>query len=719
MIRARMLVAGLLACAAATLPSPAPVAAQAGIPGPSFEEVISLRNAGDAAISPDGGSVAFEVRSTDWEANRFDTEIWLARDGEEPFQLTRTAGGGSSGARWSPDGRWVAFLADRGDKQQIFMIRAAGGEATALTNHEPGIGSFAWAPDGRRIAFTAEEPKPAHSKALEKRFGSFEIDDAGYRMSHLWLVDAAPAASAAAEEAPCPLPPPEAAPVDSAGRILPNSDSTAPPPSGTCKPLPEPVRLTAGDSMTVNDFAWSPDGREIAFSHRRDPLINSSATSDISVMEIGAGAIRPLVRGPGYDGGVVWSPDGKSIVFQSAGGDTISNFYRNGQLLRIAAGGGEAMRLAAGFDEEIGGLEWTPAGLFGIAWQGAAARRLVRIDPASGAVQIVPGGPEIISGATFSADGRSAAFTGQTPATLAEIYRSPVNRLRPVALTRMTEQIRGWPVGTAELVQWQSTDGATIEGVLHKPADFDPARKYPLFVVIHGGPTGIDYPAPVPGYVYPVVEWLAKGALVLRPNYRGSAGYGEAFRSLNVRNLGVGDAWDVLSGVDHLVAQGIVDTTRMGAMGWSQGGYISAFLTTTSNRFRAISVGAGISNWMTYYVNTDIHPFTRQYLEATPWQDPEIYAKTSPITYIAQAATPTLIQHGEFDRRVPIANAYELLQGLRDHSVPAKLIVYNGFGHGITKPKERLAAMWHNWQWFGEHLWGEMIEMPVQPQPND
>jgi dipeptidyl aminopeptidase/acylaminoacyl peptidase len=197
------------------------------------------------------------------------------------------------------------------------------------------------------------------------------------------------------------------------------------------------------------------------------------------------------------------------------------------------------------------------------------------------------------------------------------------------------------------------------------------------------------------------------------PNYRGSAGYCEAFRSLNVRNLGVGDAWDVLSGVDHLIDQGFVDPERMGSMGWSQGGYISAFLTTTSDRFRGISVGAGISNWMTYYVNTDIHPFTRHYLQGTPWSDPEVYAKTSPMTHINQAVTPTLIQHGEFDRRVPTPNAYELDQGLQDVGAPVELIIYKGFGHGISKPKERLAAVWHNWRFFAEWVWEEKVEIPA------
>jgi dipeptidyl aminopeptidase/acylaminoacyl peptidase len=148
-------------------------------------------------------------------------------------------------------------------------------------------------------------------------------------------------------------------------------------------------------------------------------------------------------------------------------------------------------------------------------------------------------------------------------------------------------------------------------------------------------------------------------------------------------------------------------------MGWSQGGYISAFLTTTSRRFKAISVGAGISDWMTYYVSTDIHPFTRQYLQATPWSDPEIYAKTSPITYVKQARTPTLIQHGELDRRVPISNAYELFQALQDVGVPSRLIVYKGFGHGISKPKEQLAATWHNWEWFSQYVWNEAAPMPL------
>jgi dipeptidyl aminopeptidase/acylaminoacyl peptidase len=233
--------------------------------------------------------------------------------------------------------------------------------------------------------------------------------------------------------------------------------------------------------------------------------------------------------------------------------------------------------------------------------------------------------------------------------------------------------------------------------------------------VIHGGPTGIDRPTVIDTRPYPTDLWVARGALILKVNYRGSAGYGEKFRELNVRNLGVGDAWDVLSGVDHLVKLGLVDPKKVGCMGWSQGGYISAFLTTSSKAFAAISVGAGISNWSTYYYNTDITPFTIQYLGADPAIDPQIYAKTSPMTYIKQASTPTLIQHGELDRRVPIPNAYELRQGLEDRGVKVEMVVYKGFGHGVTKPKASRAVMQHNLAWFNHYIFGDPL--PEFPAP--
>jgi len=322
--------------------------------------------------------------------------------------------------------------------------------------------------------------------------------------------------------------------------------------------------------------------------------------------------------------------------------------------------------------------------------------------------KLTPADETIDANFSVDRDAGMVAFVGADPATFPEIYAAPTATMRAQRLTDMNAQVAGWHHGTLEVVSWKSRDGATIEGVLHKPADFQPGRRYPLLVVIHGGPTGTSRPVPYSSSIYPIDIWVPRGVLVLEPNYRGSAGYGQAFRSLNVRNLGIGDAWDVISGVDDLIARGLVDKDRVGAMGWSEGGYISAFLTThDSDRFKAISVGAGISDWTTYYVNTDIHPFTRQYLKATPWDDPEIYAKTSPITYIKQAKTPTLIQHGATDQRVPLPDAFELYQGLQDEHVPSKLIVYKGFegiGHGPSKPKSFRATMEHNLEWFGQYM---------------
>ncbi|MCK4786048.1 MAG: S9 family peptidase, partial [Desulfobacteraceae bacterium] len=684
--------------------------AQNHIPAPSFEQIISLRNVNNPKISPDGKSILFEVRTTNWKKNSYDTEIWLARDGEEPFQLTRTVDGASNAPQWSPDGQWIAFLADRGDKSQIHLIRSNGGEAQKITREKEGIKNFRWSPDGKRIAFTETDIDSSDEKEREKRYGKFNIEDKEYHNTHLWIVEVKPDMWPSPVEVPCY----ESGVVSDS---LENKDESNKS-ENDCISLPKSVQLTEGDMYTVQNFEWSPDGAKIAFEHRSDPLINSYVTADISILTVETKEIQPLVSNPGYDGKPKWSPDSNWIIYYTSAGDTISDYYKNGQLHKIPAKGGKPTQLAGDLDEWASNIVWTPKGIFLLAWQ-HTKRYIFKVDPETGETKLFAKMPENIWSIDFSKDGNIIALSGRTATSLNEIYKTMLSSYKPIALTKMSQQIETWELGTSEIISWESKDGTLIEGVLHKPKSFNPKRKYPLLVVIHGGPASISTPSPIAGYVYPITQWLAKGAIVLRPNYRGSAGYGEAFRSLNVRNLGVGDAWDVITGVSHVIKQGFVDSTRLGAMGWSQGGYISAFLTTTSNRFKAISVGAGISNWMTYYVNTDIHPFTRQYLKATPWDDPEIYARTSPMTTIVQAQTPTLIQHGEFDKRVPIPNSYELYQGLQDVGVETKLIVYKGFGHGINKPKERLAATWHNWQWFAKHIWDEEVKLPSKKEQSE
>ncbi|MCU0448853.1 MAG: S9 family peptidase [Bernardetiaceae bacterium] len=665
-----------------------PLAAQKVVP--TFEQVISLRGPGTPVLSPDGQLVAYPVTTTDWKDNTFDTEIWLARPGQPPFPCTNTPKGNSSSPRFSPDGRWLAFLADRGGKTQIFALRTDGGEALPQTAETEGINSFEWLPDGSGFIFAQNEKESKPEKTVKERYGAWAEEDTEFRLTHLWRIDFKP-------DLPNPAELPCYAETDSAKQK-------------ECLQLPKAQRLTQGN-FTVSGFAVAPVGGKVAVVHQPNPLINSFFRSDISVLDLATQKLTPLVTNRANDSNPVWAPDGQALVYSTSLDDTLSNYYRNNQIYRVGLGGGPATRLAADFDEQISLVAWRPGGLYFVANQKTNSH-LFRIDPASGRWQRVSAPAQMVSGASFSRDGGTVALLARTATTLPEVMKTALSAWQPQTVTQFNDQIANWQVAQSELISWKSQDGATIEGVLHKPANYDPQKKYPLLVIIHGGPTGIDSPTPVTGYVYPLVQWLAKGALVLRPNYRGSAGYGEAFRALNVGNLGIGDAWDVLSGVDHLDKLGLVDTTRLGCMGWSQGGYISAFLATNSRRFKAISVGAGISNWVTYYANTDIHPFTRQYLKNTPWADPEIYARTSPMTNIRQAATPTLIQHGELDRRVPLPNAYELYQGLQDEGVPTKLFIYKGFGHGITKPKERLAATWHNWAWFNQYLWGETVALP-------
>ncbi len=358
--------------------------------------------------------------------------------------------------------------------------------------------------------------------------------------------------------------------------------------------------------------------------------------------------------------------------------------------------------LTEAFDEDANLIDWGPDGIYFGALQKTSAH-VFRVDPSTREVRRISGPAEFhVAEASFTKDHRTLAAVGAAPNHFAEVLVSSVGDFAPKMLTDAGAQWSRFHLTTKEVVEWKSSDGAAIQGILIKPADYDAARKYPLLVVIHGGPTGVDTPLASADRYYPIERFAAKGALLLKVNYRGSAGYGAKFRALNVRNLGLGDYADVFSGVDYLIAKGMVDKDRVAAMGWSEGGYISAFITTYSDRFKAVSVGAGISDWMTYYVNTDIHPFTRQYLKATPWEDPEIYRKTSPITYVNNAKTPTLIQQGDQDKRVPPPDSYELYQALKDRGVPVKLIFYKGFGHPINKPKQQRAVMEHNYEWFSK-----------------
>jgi len=643
---------------------------------PTVDDLLNVKSVGSPQVSPDGKWVAYTVTAADWKQDAFVTHVWLAHVASgRSFQLTRGEKS-CGGPKWSPDSARIAFTSSRvGDKNQLFAIQPDGGEAVQLTNAENGVGGFEWSPDGKQVAYTTSDLKEKDVKARKDYLGDFEVVRREYGHQHLWTLDVADALKA--------------------------------PAAGT--------ERTRGRQYTVGSFSWSPDGRRIAFSATINPDLINGGTADIYVLELQGNEVKKVVDQPGPDNNPQWSPDGRSLVFSSAMGNRIY-FHANSRLAVVAAAGGKPRSITDAFDEQPGLVSWKADGVYFGGSQKTAAH-LFRVDPATGAIARVSQPDTLmLAGGTLTADGKTFAFIAYSPTTLGEVYVSAVQPFAPRRLTSMTDQVKDYTLGRREVISWKSQDATLIEGVLTKPANFEAGRRYPLLCVIHGGPTGIDRPSMIDTRIYPTDLWAARGALILKVNYRGSAGYGEKFRQLNVRNLGVGDAWDVLSGVDHLVKLGWVDPKKVGCMGWSQGGYISAFLTTSSQAFAAISVGAGISNWATYYYNTDITPFTIQYLGADPAADPAIYAKTSPMTYIKQAVTPTLIQHGELDRRVPIPNAYELRQGLEDRGVKVELVVYKGFGHGVTKPKASRAVMQHNLAWFNHYIFGDPLPDFSQPE---
>jgi dipeptidyl aminopeptidase/acylaminoacyl peptidase len=646
---------------------------------PSIDDLLTIKSVGSVAISPDGKWVAYTVRQTDFTADLFINHIWIAdATSGRTYQLTR--GEKSAGnMTWSPDSQWIAFTSNRaGDKEQVFAIPPDGGEAVQLTKVETGVNEFDWSPDGRSIAFTASPSKKEVTKNRKEHLGDFEVVRKEYEYKHLWTIDVAEALKS--------------------------------PQTGK--------QRTKGQEYSVGSFSWSPIDSKIAFDASINPDLIQRGSADIYALNLSDDTVIKIVAQPGPDTNPHWSPDGKQVAFQSALGK-LDFFHSNARIAVVAATGGDPRSVTDGFDESPSLTDWKPDGIYFSGLQKTASH-LFGVDPDTLKITRVTGSDRLMAGAfSLTHDGRKMAYAAASPTSLGEVFVSEVSNFAPRKLTDMTEQTKPFTLGKPEVISWTSQDGTMIEGVLTKPADFDPTKKCPLLCIIHGGPTGVDRPTMMVNGYYPADIWTARGALVLRVNYRGSAGYGEKFRQLNVGNLGVGDAWDVLSGVDHLIKLGYVNPSKVGCMGWSQGGYISAFLTASSDRFAAISVGAGISDWATYYYNTDITPFTIQYLGKDPIADPAIYQKTSPISYIQKAKTPTLIQHGENDRRVPIANAYELRQALEDRRVKVEMVVYKGFGHGITKPRSVRAVAGHNLAWFNHFIWADKLPdfaNPVVPE---
>lgn len=644
-----------------------------GRPGPTALEWMTLKQAEWPAISPDGGTVVYRIHAPDWERKDDDAHLFTVSTTTGERRQITSGQVQAWAAAWSPDGRMLGYLGNQGKGTQVYLVPARGGTPLQLTSAPNGIDSFRWSPDGTRIGFVAGEPVPRPDSANVSQSKDFRVlGREGYYSASLWVV---PVPGAAALEAPA-------------------SD-----------------RVTTATAFAVDDaFSWSPDGTRIAFSASDYTSNESFWTHDIYVVGLADKAVRKVVpdRGPQFF--PLWSPDGREIGFKTFIKTPREDYhiYSIGYVAVIPAEGGTTRVLTADFDENLTPIAWGPDGIYFEARQRTYSH-LFRVNPVTRAIQrVTEPATALKTTFSFSRDFRQVAFLGQDSARYQEVYTAPIDgTARPRRLTQMGDQLRGWPVGTRELVNWTSTDGMPIEGVLVKPADFDPARKYPLLVVLHTGPLNADQLTMSRDFPYPADLYAMRGILVLRPNYRGSIGYGARFRSALVRNQGLPQYQDMITGVDHLIAQGFVDSTRVGAAGWSAGAYIVGFGSVWENRLRAVSMLEGVSDWRLFYTLGAGGGVRPDYAQASPWDDPDYYRVTSPLSYVKRARTPTLIQHGDADGTAPIASMHELHRALKDQGVPVRMVVFPGMRHVPNTLGQVRAIIEQNLDWFEQWLLGK------------
>ena len=632
------------------------------------EQCLKIKNITAVVPSPDASKVLYTVREavmTD-DRSEYINQVWLCNaDGTNSIQLTR-GDKNSSNPKWSPDGKWIAFTSSRESKNNLYILPVGGGESEKLTDVKSSVSNYDWSHDGTMIAFTmidAADSKDEKNKKAKDDAYYLDEEVKQNRLFVLWLNQK-----------------------DTAGNYV-------------------QKKLTK-EYYNVISFDWSADGKAIAYSHGKSPEANDNVYSDISLIDVESGNIKPIAITAAGETTPLFSPDGKYIAYYSTGDPVDWSGPRHAKIYSVADG--KNWRLKATPDENGGLLGWTPDGK-NILWT-EANRTLnsvyqLSVDGKS-ITEWNKGSNDFIGAVTMNTTGTHLAFTLQNPSQLPEAYISSLTSFSPVKITSINAAHAGKALPKTELVKWKGADGKEIEGLLTYPINYRPGQKVPFILNVHGGPAGVFTQTCVAGNqgTYPIAAFSEAGYAVLRPNPRGSTGYGAEFRMANREDWGGKDFQDLMAGVDYVIKIGVADENKMGVMGWSYGGFMSSWIVGHTDRFKVASIGAPVVDLAHQNLTDDIEGFLPSYFKSNPWDDWSKYDAHSPLRFIQNVKTPVMLQHGEADLRVPFSNSVMFYNALRRRNVPVRLLALPRQPHGPQEPRMVLKTMQTNIEWFEKYI---------------
>jgi dipeptidyl aminopeptidase/acylaminoacyl peptidase len=627
----------------------------------TFVDAIEQPVVGDPQLSPDGRQILFTIDRADWKQNRRVSHIYrINADGSGQMQLTFGERGENS-PRWSPDGKLIAFITRRDPDatNQIYLLSVDGGEARRLTSHPTAPGSLTWAPDGRTIYFVATDDKTAEEKERDRnRDDVYSFEENNFKQRHLWKTDL--------------------------------DGKTA--------------RVTEG-AFNVSGYELSADGTRIAMQRSTSPLLEFVDRTEVWVMDASGANARQLTHNTVPDSGAALSPDGSTVLYTS-GSNEKGEIYYNDKIFLVPAAGGAARVLLPDATFEVENAAWSRDGrsIYFTANMGVH-NEIMKVDVATRQVTQLTKGEHNLGGWNFAEEAGLHVFMRNTAERPSEIYTlAAAPGAQPRRVTSVFDaELAAFKTARIEKITWKGQDGVTIEGLLMYPVDYQAGTRYPLIVQTHGGPAASDRF----GFSTENQVYAAKGYAVLRPNYRGSTGYGDAFLRDMVKGYFKQAHLDVMTGTDAVIAMGVADPAKLVKMGWSAGGHMTNKIITFTDRFKAASSGAGAANWISMYAQSDHREFRTPWFGGTPWQANapiDLYWNHSPLKDVSKVKTPTIFLVGEQDPRVPMPQSVEMFRALKSNGVPTHLYVAPREGHGWTELRHRLFKLQIEMEWFEKHV---------------